>query len=102
MTAKEFREAFDAATAWLPWFDKGDAAAIAQQLIDDVVAALRRDPRWASIPRAALELLLADVRCRLEDQLHAELHDWLPGDKALERVARAAAEMASETEDEAA
>src|SRR5258707_84343 len=41
----------------------GDVACeIADRTIDRVIDALRRDPRFAAIPIAELELILADVR----------------------------------------
>jgi hypothetical protein len=53
--------------------DGRNAYPIASDLPDDVVAAMRRDPRSRSVSRDEFDLLLADVRAGIERKLLREL-----------------------------
>jgi hypothetical protein len=55
--------------------DGRSAYQIVEALIDGIIAALRRDPRFRSMPVFDLELLLADTRVNAERQLIEELKD---------------------------
>jgi hypothetical protein len=77
-------------------FSNGDAGNLAVEWVDTVIAGLRRDPRWAAIPRAELELVLGDARRQLEQDLAAELEGYAPADELLERAADAAQELLAE------
>jgi len=49
--------------------DSGVACDLVDWTIDYVIAALRRDPRFAAVPIAELELILADVRRESVDDI---------------------------------
>jgi hypothetical protein len=50
------------ATRNIPVIEDSDAEQFMDGLIDDVVVALRRDPRFGAIPAHELQLLLGNVR----------------------------------------
>jgi hypothetical protein len=52
-----------------------EAFRIVETLFDGIVAALRRDQRFADISLGELELLLADKRIEAERDLFAKLRD---------------------------
>lgn len=57
---------------------------IAQKFADTVIVALRREPRWRSISRAELSLLLADAQRWLEQELVEQLDNRLPANVAFQ------------------
>jgi hypothetical protein len=65
----DFLEIFDSETTWIDVFAEGDAVDFAQHVIDVFVARLRRDPRWSNLRFADFDLLFADMRQRLADDL---------------------------------
>jgi hypothetical protein len=84
------------ATEGLDIFGEGDADHLATAWVDAVIGYLRRDPRWAPIPRAELELVLGDARRQLEQALAAKLSGYAPADELLERAADTALELLAE------
>jgi hypothetical protein len=64
-----FLEAFDDETAWINVFNEGDAVDFVQHVVDVFTARLRRDPRWTRLRYADFDLLFADMRQRLADDL---------------------------------
>jgi hypothetical protein len=54
-------------------FHEDNASEFVASLIDGVIAKLRRDRRWARIPRAQIEKLLDDVQCQFEEDLAEDL-----------------------------
>jgi hypothetical protein len=90
---KSIRDIFDNATTWLDCFTEDDADQIAQELIDQVIKALRRDRRWSAVFHLELELLLGDVRQRIAETLTARLEGYGPTDELLDVAAETAAEI---------
>jgi hypothetical protein len=54
-------------------FHEDNASAFVASLIDSVIAKLRRDKRWARIPRAEIARLLDDVQRQFEEDLAEDL-----------------------------
>jgi hypothetical protein len=75
------------ATTWIECFSEADGACIAQEIIDDIVKALRRDPRWAVIPRLELEALLGDARHHIGDKLFEQVGGHSPYRDTLRAIA---------------
>ena len=73
-------------TMWIDSFDQGEAAANADDIISDVIATLRRDPRMPALTRQDWELLLADQRQRIESDLTSYV-GWAPADDVIEAAA---------------
>lgn len=53
---------------WLA-LDETDAVNLVDQILDQVIAALRKDPRIPRLSRDDFDLILADVRAQADDQL---------------------------------
>jgi hypothetical protein len=70
-------------------YHEDNASEFVASLIDSIVAKLRRDRRWARIPRAELEKLLDDVRCRFEEDLAEDLTGCAPLDGVLKHAVAA-------------
>jgi hypothetical protein len=51
-----------------------EASPIVEDLFAAIIAALRRDPRFAGIPLRDFELIFADVHADAEQRLFDELH----------------------------
>jgi hypothetical protein len=94
MTEDDFRGAFDDATTWVDCFGKGHAEQIANEFVDTVIGALRRDIRWRVIPRLELELLLANARQRFAEDLADQFGGYSPGWELLDAAAEAAVKLA--------
>jgi hypothetical protein len=68
--------------------DDREAGRVVQDLLDDAVAALRRDRRFAGIRLFEFDLILADVRGnaerrlfeKLRDRVHLDDVDYVAGD----------------------
>jgi hypothetical protein len=56
------------------------------EIFDNVVAALKRDPRFKNIPCSELDLLLADVRRRAEQDIGLLLHDMIDVNDAVRDI----------------
>jgi hypothetical protein len=93
---EQLLERFWDAAEGLDIFDEGAAGELAVEWVDTVIATLRRDPRWAVIPRSELELVLGDARRQLEQDLAARLEGHAPADQLLARAADAAQELLAE------
>jgi hypothetical protein len=52
-----------------------EARRLVEEIVDAIVVALRRDPRFTGIALAEFELLLADVRQEFERRLFNQLVD---------------------------
>jgi hypothetical protein len=55
---------------------------IVETMLANVIAALRRDPRFVGVSLFDFELLLADIKREAERTLFAELHDRIALDDA--------------------
>ena len=65
---RELRERCLDQLFWLA-LGEGDAVDLVDQILEQVVKALRREPRLPMLSLAEWDLVLADVRARAEDQL---------------------------------
>jgi hypothetical protein len=88
-----FRTALAEAVRWGDGFQEDDAARLAWHVIDSVISSLRHDPRWATVPRSELELLLGDTRRRVEEDLMWQLKGYGPVDEILEPAVALADEL---------
>jgi hypothetical protein len=70
-TRDDLLDLMDGATLFCDMLDRGDAAHLADAIIDKLIDALRRDQRFSKLTRDAWELLLADVRKVAEDEITA-------------------------------
>jgi hypothetical protein len=71
-------EAPHAAVTNLAMFDAlsdGDAADFVDRMLDAVIDRLRHDPRWQTLSRYDLDLILADVRQQFTNQLARLIDD---------------------------
>lgn len=75
---------------WIDVFNEGDAADFAQHVVDVFVARLRRDPRWSSLRYADFDLLFADMRQRLADDMMRRISS--PTDEFRDAAEKAALE----------
>ena len=64
------------------------ASQIIDNMFENVIAVLRRDPRFAGISLFELELLFADARCEVEKILFNEMRDRIHLDDAEDAVRR--------------
>ena len=56
-------------------------------IFDDIIATLRRDPRFKNVARAELDLLLADARTRAEQDIGELLQDTVDAWEAVRVIA---------------
>jgi hypothetical protein len=64
------------------------ASQIIDNMFENVIAVLRRDPRFAGISLFELELLFADARCEVEKILFNKMSDRIHLDDAEDAVRR--------------
>ena len=57
------------------------------RIFDDIIATLRRDPRFKNVARAELDLLLADARTRAEQDIGELLQDTVDAWEAVRVIA---------------
>ena len=63
-----------------------DAIDPVNQIFNDVVAALRRDPRFKNIPPSEFDLLLADTHRQAEQDVGWLLHDMIDVNDAVRSI----------------
>lgn len=89
-----FFAAFDDAAMFIEPFDLADAYEFAQEFTDKTINTLRRDPRWAAIRHAELDLMFADLRKRFAQDMFAALG----GFASFRELRRAAGEAFTESQ----